>query len=233
MSAPRTARERARTELVAEIKRVARRHLAEHGAAALSMRAISRDLGMVSSAIYRYFPSRDHLLTALIVDSYDAVGAAAEQADAAQPAEAYHERWLATCRAVRAWALTHPHEHALLYGSPVPGYRAPEDTIAPASRVGVVLSRLFSEAYAAGALRPPGTPPVPTALWPDTERLRATVMPGLPDELVMLGILVWTHLFGAISFELFGHYHNVIDAADDGFDHTMTTLASLIGLPPG
>ena len=36
---------------------------------------------MVSSAVYRYFPSRDELLTALIVDAYEAVGAAAEQAE--------------------------------------------------------------------------------------------------------------------------------------------------------
>ena len=71
------ARARVRAELTEEIKAVARRHLAESGAAALSLRAVARDVGMVSSAVYRYFPSRDDLLTALIVEAYDALGTAA------------------------------------------------------------------------------------------------------------------------------------------------------------
>src|SRR3954466_2411468 len=91
----------------------ARRQLAEVGAAALSLRAVARELGMASSALYRYFPSRDDLLTRLIVDGYDALGAAAESAD--DPAATPRERWLAVCRAVRAWARAHPHEYALLY----------------------------------------------------------------------------------------------------------------------
>ena len=75
-------RERARAETTAEIIRLAREQIAEHGAAELSLRAIARDLGMVSSAIYRYFASRDELLTRLIIDSYDRLGEAVEAADA-------------------------------------------------------------------------------------------------------------------------------------------------------
>src|SRR3954447_22391926 len=134
---PTTARERVRAELTGEITDAARRQLAAVGAAALSLRAVPRELGMASSALYRYFPSRDDLLTRLIIDGYDALGAAAEEADL--PGEAPRTRWLAVCRAVRAWALTHPHEYALLYGSPVPGYTAPPDTVPAAARVGVVL----------------------------------------------------------------------------------------------
>src|ERR1700743_118342 len=81
----RTARERARVELTREIKEEARRQLAEAGAGGLSLRAVARELGMVSSALYRYSPSRDELLTALIIDAYDAIGAAAERAMAATP----------------------------------------------------------------------------------------------------------------------------------------------------
>ena len=231
MNAPRTARERARAELTREFKDAAKRHLAEHGGADLSVRAISRELGMAPSAIYRYYPSRDHLLTALIVDAYDAVGAAAEQAEAKQPRTAYRKRWLAACRAVRAWALAHPHEYALIYGSPIPGYQAPEDTITPASRVGLVLIRLLTDAAEAGALDPPALPEPPQELAADAARLRDTIMPGLSDRTAILAIMAWTHVFGAISFELFGHYHNVIDAGDAGFDHAMTTWAALVGLP--
>src|SRR6476620_6445495 len=145
-----TARERVRAEVTAEITDAARRQLAEVGAAALSLRAVAREVGMVSSAVYRYFPSRDDLLTRLIIDGYDDLGAAAEAADV--PAASPAERWSVVCRAVRGWALTHPHEYALLYGSPVPGSRAPADTVPAASRVGVVLGRILGEAAHSGLL---------------------------------------------------------------------------------
>ena len=67
--------------MIDEIKAIARQHLATDGAN-LSLRAVARDMGMVSSAIYRYFPSRDDLLTALILDAYNALGAAVEAAEA-------------------------------------------------------------------------------------------------------------------------------------------------------
>src|SRR3954463_9000324 len=130
---PTTARERARAELTAEITELARAQLATVGAAGLSLRAVARELGMASSAMYRYFPSRDDLLTRLIIEGYDALGTAAEDAD--DPTAPPPDRWLAVCRAVRDWARAHPHEYALLYGSPVPGYAAPRDTVPAAIRV--------------------------------------------------------------------------------------------------
>ena len=120
LSAPLGARARVRAELTREIKSVAREQLAEVGAAALSLRAVARELSMASSAVYRYFPSRDDLLTALIVDAYDAVGAAAELDESAVRRADAAGRWMATARAVREWATTHPQEFALIYGSPVP-----------------------------------------------------------------------------------------------------------------
>src|ERR1700733_15097276 len=151
-NAPRTARERARAELPREIKEGARRQLAAAGADGISLRAVARGLGMASSALYRYFPSRDDLLTALIIDAYNAVGEAAEQAIADQkPDETWgRDRWLAACHAVRGWALAHPHEYALIYGSPVPGYRAPEATIGPAARVPLAFADVVAVATAAG-----------------------------------------------------------------------------------
>ena len=112
---------------------------------------------MVSSAVYRYFPSRDDLLTALIVDAYDAVGDAAERAEAeARKAGADPgARWLATCRAVRVWALANQHEYALIFGSPVPGYRAPQDTVQPAARIPLLLAGILAEAVARRAAAAP------------------------------------------------------------------------------
>src|SRR5689334_9606890 len=110
MGAP-GVRARVRAELTREIAEVARQHLASDGAAALSLRAVARELGMASSAVYRYFPSRDDLLTALIVDAYNALGDAAEQADAERPRSDLLGRWQAACAAVRTWAIAHPHEY--------------------------------------------------------------------------------------------------------------------------
>src|SRR5262245_38214115 len=131
--------------MVDEIKAVARRHLAAEGAN-LSLRAVARDLGMVSSAVYRYFPSRDDLLTALIIDAYQAVGEVAERADAGCDRADLTGRWLAVSGAIRSWALANPHEYALIYGSPVPGYAAPPDTVPPATRAVAVLAGLLRDA---------------------------------------------------------------------------------------
>src|SRR6187549_280436 len=131
MPASTGVREQNRVENTEAIKAVAREHLARDGAASLSLRAVARDVGMVSSAVYRYFPSRDDLLTALIVDSYLSLGA--EVHAAAQRRGTVEHRVLACGHAVREWAVTRPHEWALLFGSPVPGYAAPEDTIDPAA----------------------------------------------------------------------------------------------------
>ena len=98
-------RARVRAEMITEIKTIARRHLETDGAN-LSLRAVARDMGMVSSALYRYFASRDDLLTALILDAYNALGEAAEAADAAVTDRSQlRARWLATARGIRGWAL--------------------------------------------------------------------------------------------------------------------------------
>ena len=145
-TASRTARERARAELTREIKAEARRQLAINGAQQLSLRAVARDLGMASSAIYRYFPSRDELLTELIIDAYDSLGGNAEGAERGVPRDDIRRRWQVTCNAVRNWALAHPHEYALIYGSPVPGYQAPQATIAPAGRVAMIIGQILADA---------------------------------------------------------------------------------------
>src|SRR5215472_1888721 len=95
-SVSRTARERARAEITAEILDAGRRHLAREGAAGLSLRAIARDLGMASSAVYRYVASRDDLLTRLIIDAYDMLGGAAESREAAADRADLSGRWTAT-----------------------------------------------------------------------------------------------------------------------------------------
>ncbi|MFJ6466832.1 TetR/AcrR family transcriptional regulator [Streptomyces sp. NPDC091387] len=232
MSAIRGARERARVEVTAAIKDEARRQLAAEGAAKLSLRAVARELGMVSSALYRYFPSRDELLTALIVDAYDAVGEAAESAGRAGvpgPSEraAHLARWVAVACAVRGWALAHPHEYALIYGSPVPGYTAPQATVGPASRVGRVLIAVVEDAHREAGL---ALPPLAAELRPEAERLAADLAPGLPPEVAVSIVAAWAQLFGLVSFEVFGQFNRVVEARDDFFRHAAEELARTVGL---
>ncbi|MEV5508505.1 TetR/AcrR family transcriptional regulator [Streptomyces orinoci] len=230
MSAIRGARERARDEIVAAIKEEARRQLARDGAAKLSLRAVARELGMVSSALYRYFPSRDELLTALIVDAYDAVGARAEAALAAADPADPAARWSAVCGAVREWALAHPHEYALIYGSPVPGYQAPEATIEPAGRVALALVAIARDAHAAGRLKELQVPPAPPVVCTDLERLTAEYALGLPAPVAAALVASWAQLFGLIGFELFGQFNNVVEARDAFFAHSVRGLAHQIGI---
>ena len=229
-------RARLRAELVRDIKNEARRQVTESGAPALSLRAVARELGMVSSGIYRYFASRDELLTALIIDAYNDIGAAAESADASCERSDFFGRWRAACHAVRSWAREHPHEYALVYGSPVPGYRAPEETVGPASRVTSVLAAMALEAAAAGVLERPftsaQTPEMTERAAAEGTRIGAVVLPGLPSDAAVRALAAWTQLFGFISFELFGHLVGVVEDLDAVFDQAVTDVGAFVGLIP-
>jgi AcrR family transcriptional regulator len=199
-------RARARAQIRTEILDVAREHLAAKGAGGLSLRAVARDLGMASSAVYRYFETRDVLLTALIIDAYDALGVAVEEAEGAVARDDLLGRWRQVAGTVRAWALDHPSLYALVYGSPVPGYAAPQDTVAPATRVTRLLADLMHDALASGA----GTPrsgdahPVPPEAAEGLAPLAEFIGPGTTPEWAVRGLMAWTWLFGAVSFEVFG-----------------------------
>lgn len=216
--------------MIDEIKSTARRHLASDGAN-LSLRAVAREMGMVSSALYRYFASRDELLTALIIDAYGALAHAAEAADAAvRDRRDLLGRWLAACHAVRRWALEQPAEYALLFGSPVPGYAAPPETIANAARIPATLLGILSDGVDSDAVPTPEADDVPDTLGPDLARAADAVAPGLPQGVVARGSIGWIHLFGAVSFEVFGQLDNVVEAREDYFDYQMRRIAALIGL---
>ncbi|MER5519357.1 TetR/AcrR family transcriptional regulator [Streptomyces sp. NPDC002763] len=229
MTTAQGARARARMEVTAAIKDEARRQLAAEGAAKLSLRAVARELGMVSSALYRYFPSRDDLLTALIIDAYDSLGEAAEAAHAtalaagAVPAR----RWVTVCEAVRGWALAHPHEYALIYGSPVPGYAAPDTTIQPAARVALVLIGILLDAFEQRGL---ARTPVPAELAPEARRMADELVPGLPPEVAVAMAAAWAQLFGLVGFELFGQFKGVVEDRDRFFRHAAAQLAHGVGL---
>lgn len=209
-SVPRTARERARAEITREILAAARRHVASDGASSLSVRAVARELGMASSALYRYVASRDDLLTRLIVEAYDSLGAKVEAAEARVERADLVARFGVLCESVRAWALDHPHEYALIFGSPVPGYVAPSETVGPASRVPLVLVQIVADAVSTGAVSAAAGESIPPEVADALAPVRDALGEQVPVALLARGLRVWTAVFGMVSFELFGQLHNVV-----------------------
>jgi AcrR family transcriptional regulator len=227
MSTARGARARARIEVTAAIKDEARRQLAEEGAAKLSLRAVARELGMVSSALYRYFPSRDDLLTALIIDAYDSLGETAEAAHAKAADAGPVRRWTVVCEAVRGWALAHPHEYALIYGSPVPGYTAPDTTVPAASRVGLLLIGIIRDAHQGAGV---ALPRLPAELEPEARRLAEDLAPDLPPAVVTALVAAWAQLYGLVGFELFGQFNRLVEDREPFFRHAVAQLGHGVGL---
>ena len=225
-------RARVRAEMTDEIKRTARAHLASQGAPNLSLRAVARDVGLVSSAVYRYFPSRDDLLTALIIDAYNTLGEAVETAEAARDRADLIGRWEAVCHGVRDWARAHPHEYALTYGSPVPGYAAPTDTIEPALRVSMVLMGILSDGVGAGIIRPQPGDWLDRSVESELARVAQERCPGVAPTVLARGMIAWTELFGAVSFEVFGRLNSVIENRDAWFAHQVLAMSKLVGLRP-
>lgn len=202
-----TRREQNRQAVLASIDAEARRQLARDGAPGLSLRSIARELGMVSSGIYRYVASRDDLLTRLIVQAYADLGAAVEKGAGGG--------WVGACGAVRQWARRRPHEYALLYGSPVPGYAAPQDTIGPALRVYRALAAPLREA--AGDVAPAGP-------------LAELGLAVESDDAVALILGSYMQVFGMVSFELFGHTKGVVEDHEGFFVGRVTALGDALGL---
>jgi AcrR family transcriptional regulator len=227
-------RRRLHEATVEEIKAVARSLMTTEGTASVNLRAIAREMGITPSALYRYFPSRDAILTALVKDAYDAVGEAVERAAAGAPDDGTATAMLACVHAFRRWALEHPQEYALIFGTPVPGYQAPrEETTAPAMRTTLVLIGQLVRAVEQGkvTLPDPGTmpPEVIDILGRMTEDKRA--VPDLPPAVWAVARPFWLVLYGAINAEVFGHYL-FLPAEDCAlfFDHTMRRALAVIGV---
>ncbi len=222
-----------------EILDVAREQLAAQGAGGLSLRAVAREVGMVSSAIYRYFESRDALLTALIVDAYNSLGQTVEVAEAACDRDDLVGRLHAVAQAVRSWAHVNPHLYALVYGSPVPGYAAPQDTVLPAIRSTTVLAGIVSDA-ARRTVSASGSDSKP---WEEAQLSRDVIWaiaplaeflgPQASSELAVRSLMTWTGIFGFVSFELFGQMHRAVepDGRDAVFAAEVDRWAGWLGLP--
>ncbi|MFI5779311.1 TetR/AcrR family transcriptional regulator [Nocardia sp. NPDC051570] len=201
-----TARQVAREQMMRDIVRMGREHLAKVLPADLSLRAVARDIGVVPSALYRYVHDREALITLLIVDAYDEL---ADEVDAALMAASnlsHRKRFEVAVLAARAWAVREPSRFALLYGTPVPGYAAPADqTVVPGTRFALTLAGLVEDAWRAGELRTVEAPLNPTVRV-DMARLRGRLGFEMPVGNLFRVYGLWSAVIGAILFESFGQY---------------------------
>ena len=181
--------------------------LAEGGAESVSLRAIARSLGVVSSAIYRHFRSRDALLAELIASASASLREAVALAETSVPRADTAERFAVIVRSTRAWAKQDPHRYALLYGTPALDHRADGESV-PTVRM------LIAEAIADATASAHGSATAHDALALDSEKV----------------VAAWTQLFGHVSFELFGRYDGVIDDVDGYTEALIVDIVRRLGL---
>ncbi|GAA0661273.1 TetR/AcrR family transcriptional regulator [Streptomyces malaysiensis subsp. malaysiensis] len=217
----------------AVIKTTARQLLVKLGAGGLSLDAVARDSGLAVSEVEAVYPHRDDLLTALLIDAYDDSAAAMEQADAAarEAGASAGARLLAATRALRRWSFANPGEFTLVYGSPVPDYHAPQDTVPPASRTPAVLAGIVRSALEAGELAAPRREvPGPPLLLPEAVQLFG----GRPEapyaDLIERGIVLWSNLIGLLVFQVFSRTHDSVRDEAAFFDYAIAVAAEGIGL---
>ncbi|OBI77973.1 TetR/AcrR family transcriptional regulator [Mycobacterium asiaticum] len=223
-------RQESREQIEAKIVELGRRHLVDHGAAGLSLRAIARDLGMVSSAVYRYVASRDELLTLLLVDAYSDLADAVKRARDNAATDSWSDDVLTITHAVREWAVAHPAGWALLYGSPVPGYHAPaERTVGVGTRVVADLFDALAAGITTGEIMLTSDA-APQPLASDFERIRHDF--GFPgdDRVMAKCFLLWAGVLGAISLEVFGQYGaDTLTDPRSVFDTQVRLLIGMLG----
>ncbi|MEN9553247.1 MAG: hypothetical protein RLY24_842 [Actinomycetota bacterium] len=213
-----------RAENVSSIKAHARLQIAEKGANNLSLREIARDMGLASSALYRYFESRDQLLTELIVDSYDQIGLIVETADASCERDDLIGRWTAMAHAIRQWALDYTSDYALIFGTPVPGYAAPDTTVEPGRRYTNALLQLLHDVHE-NSFESKMHLPSTKGIIGEYKKVQSHLGLKIPNDLLMSGLAAWAALFGAISFEVFGHVDSVFTNPEIHF----VALTQLLG----
>jgi len=226
---PLTRRERVRAATIDEIKTTARLQMAEHGGATLSLRAIAHEMGMTAPALYRYFASRDDLVTALIVDAYHSLAAAL-----AATRDANHEDHaasiIASANAYRNWALAHAEEYGLIFGTPIPGYKAPMEITSPAAAKSMaVLIDVLDAGWRDGAFETDDTLSGTSDLvqaWIDKFGYEG------PPAVIQFAMGCWAHIHGLVSLELFGHLTAVPGeiSVDSFFETEIQAMVAQMGI---
>ena len=230
-SPPATRRTRQRQATIAEIKSLARQQLDEHGTGAVNLRAIARQMGTASSALYRYFPSHDDLISALCIDAYEAgADAMAAARDQVPPAD-HAGRWKAVCVAFRLWALANRADFALIAGTPVPGYRAPQEATGPAAaRHSGIPGGIYIAAVQAGAADPGRTQmPADLATGPLLRDLLSRAGFAPSAQVAAIVASAWASVRGYLALEIFGSLTQNFPDTDTLYQAHIRTIMTGMG----
>lgn len=212
-----TRRERQRESTRGEILATAWRQIAEQGVASLSLRAIAREMGMTAPGLYRYYPSRDDLVTVLIIEAFNSFSVALETSrDACKPDD-HVARFRAVCKAYFQWAISNPQKYALIFGTPVPGYVLDQRAGPAAQRGFLVLQTVIGEAYTAGKITGDAvTIRMPAALKSQYEVLKKYGMPYVP-VVTQLALSTWSMVHGMASLYLYGYFAGFLADQSESF----------------
>ncbi len=227
-----TRRDRLRDLTIAEIKATARQQMAESGTAGISLSTIARAMEMTAPALYRYFASRDQLVTALIVDAFNDLANAIQAAELAAETKPTPLKIATSCLAYREWAIAHPVDFQLIYGNPIPGYVAPAEITVPlARRPFNGLIRHFLEAYRSGEL----IIPIQYTLVPATISAHLAVwLPeagyDLPEPLLCLLMSTWARMHGMVMLEIFEHMGPVVGDCAAFYRYELGAFLQQLGL---
>ncbi|HEX8033341.1 MAG TPA: TetR/AcrR family transcriptional regulator [Ktedonobacterales bacterium] len=229
---PRTRRERKRLATYEEIRQTARTVMAAEGTAGVSLRAIAAEMGLTPPALYRYYASRDDLLTALIIEDYNALGEALEQTRDAHRERSSADQFYAVGLAYRAWAIAHPTDYELILGNPIPGYHAPAEITQPAARRGLgALLAILVSAWNRGELAtPPEYAETPAAVEPVLEEWRRELGLDAPAAIFRLAVALWGRLHGLILLELFGHLGPLVGDPASFFEAELRSILATLDM---
>ena len=230
MSPKDTPRSRSRREATQEeILNTAWQQIGRLGSPSLSLRGIAQTMGLTAPALYRYFPSRDELVTAMIIEAYQSLGQALEASIQAMAAEDHARRFLAVGCAYREWALARPERFALIFGTPIPGYHAPlERTLPAASRALGVLMAVLQAAWDAGRIQRP--PVLGASLQRQMQAWKEAHALTTHPVVLYLTLISWARVHGLTSLELHGHIPPQVALPSEVYLNDLHALRSEIGL---
>lgn len=202
---PRPNRRSSTSDLPERIIETAWDQIALQGASALSLRAIARALNISAPSIYNYFPDRDALVTALIIEAYQSFGSQQLKARDSIPPEDLSGRLRAIGLAYRSWALKYPQRYQLIFGTPIPGYEAPLEVVLPsAARSLSALVSVIEALRVAGKLQADNFPQIHSEFKQNFEQWK--IFGGQADILSMsVAILIWARVHGLVSIEIAGN----------------------------
>jgi len=207
------------------IKETAWQQIAEHGASSLSLRAIARELKISAPAIYNYFPDRDALVTALIIDAFTSFGDSQLAARDSVPAEDLIRRFRAIGLAYRDWAHTYPQRYQLIFGTPIPGYEAPMEKVFPSSARSIMaLFSVVESLRAAGKLAADSFPPVKEEYRAQYEIWEKQVGEGRPIS-VFVAMIIWARVHGIVSLEIQGNLPPFGKSGDELYLYELDSIA--------